>query len=357
MIVEKESQESQPRDWGMAYFWPAEYLPKLLPESIAGRLREAQVNPWESAKDVETMAVVNVKTGGTIREDPSPGGGRVGRRALRKLMSEQIEVKKATCSQGYPSLHPQTVRAECEGRHSLDANLLIGADDGKSFSRATPLPFKMLNFNAKYPDDPYKARYIRDNLRPFADHGIHPMGVCFFKCLKGVRDPGDPRTWSFQVMITYPPKFPVPDCVQEKSREQNYAHDIIKILHTYIAPHCAEPRRSALLWLWEEHTVIPKDTLQICSPKQWDNRSGRVTLVGDAAHAVSFYRGQSFNDCIRGAVSLVDQIVKIVNTVPEHRDKAREEHIGQYIGQYDAEVFDRARGGGGGGEEVKLSAE
>jgi hypothetical protein len=77
----------------MAYFWSADYLPYLLPENIVERLHEAQVDPFYKVQPVETMTVTNGLDGSPIKRVPSPGGRRVGRKALRKLMAEGIDVK------------------------------------------------------------------------------------------------------------------------------------------------------------------------------------------------------------------------------------------------------------------------
>ncbi len=92
-IHEKETPSHRPRDWGMSYFWSANYLPKLLPESILSRLQEAQVNPHRPDPLTQTMIVTNGATGETIKEVPSPGGRRVGRRAFRKLLGEGMDVR------------------------------------------------------------------------------------------------------------------------------------------------------------------------------------------------------------------------------------------------------------------------
>ena len=49
----------------------------------------------------------------------------------------------------------------------------------------------------------------------------------------------------------------------------------------------AEPRRSAMKWLSGE-TVVPKDRMAIWKPVRWEKMKGRVTLAGDAAHAMTF---------------------------------------------------------------------
>ena len=47
----------------------------------------------------------------------------------------------------------------------------------------------------------------------------------------------------------------------------------------------AEPWRTALMAVAED-TVLPCDPIEVWSPFSWDNRGGRITLAGDAAHAI-----------------------------------------------------------------------
>lgn len=77
----------------MAYFWSADYLPALLPVALVDRLQEAQVDPHHKARAVETMTVTNGLTNEDIKVVPSPGGRRVGRKALRRLVAEGIDVQ------------------------------------------------------------------------------------------------------------------------------------------------------------------------------------------------------------------------------------------------------------------------
>jgi hypothetical protein len=96
-IFEKESTAGRSRDWGMAYFWSADYLPYLLPPELVDRLQEIQVDPWYKAQSVESMTVTNGLDGSTIKVVPSPGGRRVGRKATRKLIAEGIDVQVGPC--------------------------------------------------------------------------------------------------------------------------------------------------------------------------------------------------------------------------------------------------------------------
>jgi hypothetical protein len=52
-----------------------------------------QVDLWQEAKLVERLVVTNAGTRETLKPVPSPEGRRVGRKALRRLMGEGIDVQ------------------------------------------------------------------------------------------------------------------------------------------------------------------------------------------------------------------------------------------------------------------------
>lgn len=60
-----------------------------------------------------------------------------------------------------------------------------------------------------------------------------------------------------------------------------------------------------------EGTHISKDRLAIWSPVPWDHHGGRVTLAGDAAHTMSYHRGQGLNNCLNDAANLVAGLVEV----------------------------------------------
>lgn len=51
------------------------------------------------------------------------------------------------------------------------------------------------------------------------------------------------------------------------------------------AAQMAEPWRTAEMAVSQD-TVLPCDPIQVWSPFPWDNRGGKITLAGDAAHAI-----------------------------------------------------------------------
>jgi 2-polyprenyl-6-methoxyphenol hydroxylase-like FAD-dependent oxidoreductase len=60
-----------------------------------------------------------------------------------------------------------------------------------------------------------------------------------------------------------------------------------------------------------EGTNVPKDRLAIWSPVPWDHHSGRATLAGDAAHAMTYHRRQGLNNCLNDAANLVAGLVAV----------------------------------------------
>ncbi|KAL1861556.1 hypothetical protein Daus18300_008819 [Diaporthe australafricana] len=75
----------------------------------------------------------------------------------------------------------------------------------------------------------------------------------------------------------------------------------------------------------------------------WDNRGGRVTLAGDAAHSMVPQRGQGLNNAMKDAANLVDAIKAALIT--------REQTLKDAIDAYETEM--KARGT----REVELSLE
>lgn len=79
---------------------------------------------------------------------------------------------------------------------------------------------------------------------------------------------------------------------------------------------------------------------------QWDNRQGRVTLAGDAAHPMTFQRGQGLNHAMKDAYTACKAIESFWN-----RGDFTIEDRAAAIQAYEEEMVIRT------GEEVRLSEE
>jgi 2-polyprenyl-6-methoxyphenol hydroxylase-like FAD-dependent oxidoreductase len=97
----------------------------------------------------------------------------------------------------------------------------------------------------------------------------------------------------------------------------------------------ADPFASAVDW-------IPKDTqAKAVQLGIWglpetglDNRDRRVTLAGDAAHSMTFHRGQGANNAIYDTEKFVSVIIRVKNG---------EKSLLDAVNEYDADVISRGR--------------
>jgi hypothetical protein len=69
----------------------------------------------------------------------------------------------------------------------------------------------------------------------------------------------------------------------------------LKLLKDRAQTFC-EPFKSANLWVPDD-TVLAVNRLSYWVPIPWDNRNGRITLAGDAAHPMTFRESPFFLSC------------------------------------------------------------
>ncbi|KAL9095651.1 MAG: hypothetical protein Q9165_002083 [Trypethelium subeluteriae] len=143
--------------------------------------------------------------------------------------------------------------------------------------------------------------------------------------LQDVGDPADPSTWTFQLQTTW------------KKREGEEATSLAS--HKKRAETFGEPFRSANLWI-PEGTQIYDNRMSYWVPIPWDNRGGRIIIAGDAAHPMTFQRGQGMNHGIADVSKLTRCLGSAVAGDMSWQDA---------VTAYQMEMIDRA------GEEVATS--
>lgn len=92
-VFEKATQERS-REWAVTLHWSMQLVLSLLPPHLAARLNEAHTNPWEVVPaDREEIVCINGASGQNIWSIPFPGAREVNVKKMRKLLSEDIDVK------------------------------------------------------------------------------------------------------------------------------------------------------------------------------------------------------------------------------------------------------------------------
>jgi hypothetical protein len=167
--------------------------------------------------------------------------------------------------------------------------------------------------------------------------------------------PDHPETWIFHLAMAW---------LGDPDHTLTYQERLAMIKER--AKEMAEPARSAFTWIPDD-VLVHRADISYWISKPWDNRGGRMTLVGDAAHPMppcklplsspkrnilkfssgkltpnTPDRGQGLNHCICDSSHLLDALNNI---------RSNTTTLCEAISAYDAEMQPR------GAEEVKCSLE
>lgn len=156
--------------------------------------------------------------------------------------------------------------------------------------------------------------------------------------VEDVADPEKPENWRFQIVTSW---------LGEKDTSLDDAGRLAQVKQK--AAVLPEPFRSANLWMPED-TRITYDRIAYWIPVPWDNRDGRATLCGDAAHTMTprkifkcppeipsdtnpvIDRGQGLNHAICDVTNFVEALKKV---------RGGEITLKDAISAYDKEVIRR----------------
>ncbi|KFY24346.1 hypothetical protein V493_05297 [Pseudogymnoascus sp. VKM F-4281 (FW-2241)] len=336
-VFEAEPSASHYRaaEWGMSIQWGVPLLRQCLPEALFDRLQTVANDPYFTPPDPGHLPTMNGETGELLKNIPLLRMFRVSRRKFRGLCAEGISIEygKSLKDVVYDD-DKDTVTAVFADSSRAVGSLLVGADGAHSVvrtcifgpekARASNVPYSAINLCVKY-NDAEKARFVRQ-LHPIMSMAIHPDGHWMWISIQEVPDPEDPSTWSFQLQITS----------HKGEDDVTLLANIKKKAETF-----AEPFRSANLWI-PEGTPVRENKIFSWVPIPWDDRNARITLAGDAAHPMTFQRGQGMNHGIADAASIVTKLKTALN---------ERSNIKTAVKSYNTEMIDRA------GAEVVCSLE
>jgi 2-polyprenyl-6-methoxyphenol hydroxylase-like FAD-dependent oxidoreductase len=177
------------------------------------------------------------------------------------------------------------VEAHFHDGTSESGSVLVGSDGGGSWVRrwmlgdqASPrvLPYTFLNFPFRYTRE--QALKMDKMMHPIVDVAPHPKSMYLGIFLLDKPDLQKPETWVFYILATWGKQD------SDYAEGRNMVDELRQRMDDW-----ADPYKSAVEWIPED-TRAKAVPLKIWGPPEtgWDNRDGRITLSGDAAHSMTF---------------------------------------------------------------------
>lgn len=344
MFEKDECLNARARDWNMGLHWGAKHLEALLSEDAWSRIQSVQTDPNVPMKAYD-LRFLNAQTGEEMGSTFIEPHHRLRRSKVRQLLVEGVPVQYGKHFSGATFDEVEgTVTARFDDGTSAHGRLLVGADGSHSAVRSSLLPpgsdghaMQRLPFCATFAQATYtreQAMFLR-SFHPLYLAGIHPDNkFCFFG-MQNAEDAEHPENWVFFLQISVPCSIEEQEAMTRWSNEQHLQQA------KKHAEGCSEPWKSAFAWMPDGNPVwaVP---LADWDPKRhpWNNHGGLATIVGDAAHTMTFQRGQGLNHSITDAAELLGAIQSFLEQGKKQEDA---------VNAFEKEMVDRA------GAEVRMS--
>ncbi|KAL8954103.1 MAG: hypothetical protein Q9222_000082 [Ikaeria aurantiellina] len=331
-VFERENYiNERSRDWTFGIYYAQAPLTECLPKHLSERLTTAFVDPHRGYSENDALTMLNGETGESLQNMPTPNVLRLNRSKFRALIAEGIDIQygKRLSSITSPS-NGDPVVAKFEDGSSAKGSILIGTDGANSKVRELllgaekaaqqTLPLMGCGLVERLPADvALKVRAINE----IYCVNYHPEGIYAFISLHDVPDPSKRETSKWMCYLT------------AKKTDVEIPTDDMHIRQHWdqCAEKFAEPIRMAYLSIPQESKIWCHQ-LSEWRTLPWDNHDGRLTLAGDAAHPMTYHRGQGLNNAIQDAFNLCQAL-------EEHCKHGK--GLSEVISVYEKEVQERGR--------------
>lgn len=294
-------------------------------------VERVQVDPAIGRNDNGNFLFLNLATGDTKFRIPPSERRRVHREKLRaalvKGVKEHVQWSKRLI-QVVPGSDGRGVIANFEDGTSASGALLVGAEGSKSAVRKflcpdeyrnTQLPIRFVGAAVDMSEEQVKPLRKMD---PLLFQGLHPETSCYMwvSMLEVPETNGTAGTsherYRVQLNLSWPVKGlddeVKPDNADRLGDMKRRAQPFAPVFRNLVE---SIPTETPIL----EITIADWPCLE------WDNHQGTVTLMGDAAHAMTMFRGEAGNHGMLDGFHLL-QALKSIYT----EGKSQKEAIGQF---------------------------
>ncbi|KAM0429537.1 hypothetical protein ACHAQK_011024 [Fusarium lateritium] len=338
-IYERDSHiSSRGQGWAITLHWVLPFLRELLSEETFNDVESVQVDPEANRQGLGKFVFINLETLEPKFLIPPGDRRRVNREKLRKVLLKSVQ-DHVNWNKRLASIEERDdgVVATFEDGSRAEGSLIVGVEGSNSRTRKflAPESYRNIRLPVRFTGaaldlTPEQVKPLKE-IDPLLFQGCHPETGTFFwfSMLETPLVNGsvgtDDEHYRVQVMISWPFKTPEDEVKATDAERLAY----MKQQATEFNPVL----RDTVQRIPEGSEVI-EIVLQDWPCPPWSNRNGRVTLAGDAAHAMTMYRGEAANHGILDAYRLTKALEGAY-----HKEKA----LGEAIDEYEEELRERTQ--------------
>ena len=300
----------------MGLHWGAPVLKSLMPDAWWDGIQSLQVDPSVPTKDHDTLKWLRGDTGELIAAMTFGPFYRLRRSKLRDVLAHRVDVhydKRLHAVSYAPD--GLSVTAHFADGTTATGSMLVGADGARSATREmllgrelgaiSHIPYAATFVHSTF--SKHQALYLR-SFHPLYLASAHPNNLFAFFGLQHAPDADDPSSWTFFYYISW-------RCtLEEHEAAKSWSDAQLLAQQKEFAKDFCDPWKSAYEWTPEDASVWNLGLTEWdpgLDGHRWDNHRGRVTLVGDACHPMTYQRGQGLNHSVTDAANLCEAIKRM----------------------------------------------
>ncbi|PMD32036.1 FAD/NAD(P)-binding domain-containing protein [Hyaloscypha variabilis F] len=316
---------ARPRDWNFGIYWAQSRLDECLSDEKRAKIVTVQTDPSYVPSESSVMPVHNGQTGELMKNLPAPWSLRIHRRRWLKMLADGIDIqfgkKLESIERGEESVTitftdgtkaTGNLLIGAEGAHSVVREYLFGAEEAALIPSPVVASVTICKISRE-------ASLKLRALHPRYIITFHPNGVFTWMSK-------DPANWTRMMMQTWRS--------EEDTGLMGKGNEEVKLKTWYEMGREFGPPFDEIFATMDPKSPIWHNRLGYWPTKPWDGK-GPITLAGDAAHPMTFHRGQGLNNAITDAADLLQHLRNMKAPTPLELAAA--------VKRYEAELVPRGR--------------
>lgn len=288
-----ETPDARGQGWAITLHWALEHMFKMLPAETLARIQDVQVDQEVAQNDNGNFLFINLETGEPRFRIPPSRRWRVNREKMRKALLQGIE-EHVHWGRRVVGLHvPQEkvkVQLVFADDTTVTGRMIVGVEGSRSMVRQilrpdafdnTLLPIRFTGVAVDL--TPAEIKPLRE-MDPLLFQGCHPPTGAFFwfSMLETPQGNGTATSDSERYRAQICMSWPVHDSTDEVA-----ATDEARLVNMKRRAQGFVPFLKEAVDRIPIGTSVTEIKLADWECLPWDNHGGRVTLAGDAAHAMT----------------------------------------------------------------------